>query len=281
MKIGCIGQGFVGKNIADYLDSQGHNVVRYSLEPEYIVNKSAVASCDLVFVAVPTPSSSKGFDDSNVQEAIELIKVGGIAVIKSTVLPGTANRLQKQFPDKIIISSPEFLSEVTAAYDVTNPIMQIIGLTEETNNHRLAADRIVEVMPKVKNNFIVAAKTAELFKYKHNVHGYFRIILTNLLFDVSEQHDEIDWLDVERMAAVDPMMSPYYNTPVHKGGRGAGGNCFIKDMAAFRSFYEQELGDEEGLTVLRALETKNISLLQQTGKDAVLLKQVYGIEDGS
>jgi UDP-glucose 6-dehydrogenase len=72
------------------------------------------------------------------------------------------------------------------------------------------------------------------------------------------------------------MMSPYYNQPVHKGGRGAGGNCFVKDMAAFRHLYEEILEDKSGAEVLKALEKKNVELLKESGKSEDIIKGVYG-----
>ena len=75
----------------------------------------------------------------------------------------------------------------------------------------------------------------------------------------------------------DVMMSPFYNTPVHKGGRGAGGNCFVKDMAAFRTLYTEIVSeDPNGLSVLRALEKKNLELLMNTGKSTEIIAGVYG-----
>ena len=75
------------------------------------------------------------------------------------------------------------------------------------------------------------------------------------------------------------MLSPYYNSPVHKDGRGAGGNCFVKDMAAFRSLYSEVVAkDPNGLEVLKALEKKNLELLNATGKSKDIVRGVYGEE---
>ena len=97
-----------------------------------------------------------------------------------------------------------------------------------------------------------------------------------MFYDLGTAHG-IDWTDVEAMMQVDPMMSPYYNSPVHKSGRGAGGHCFIKDMAAFRGQYEALLTDDTlGIKVLTLLEEKNRALLKETGKDQDLIRGVYG-----
>jgi UDP-glucose 6-dehydrogenase len=62
--------------------------------------------------------------------------------------------------------------------------------------------------------------------------------------------------------------------PIHKSGRGAGGHCFIKDFAAFKSIYDKS-GDKLGSQLLKALEEKNIELLKESNKDLNILEQVY------
>ncbi len=276
MKIGCIGQGFVGKNTADNFEHRGYEVVRYALEPDYKDNAEKIEECEVVFIGVPTPSTPEGFDYSIVEEVLKLVADGAVAVIKSTLLPGTTTKLQDKYPNKIVLFSPEFLCEKTAAYDVANPMMNVVGLSYDSAGHRKAAEAVMKTLPKAEHNFIVSSQAAELFKYAHNLNGYFRVILSNLLFEVGEK-TEANWADVKAMIDSDIMMSPYYNTPVHKGGRGAGGNCFIKDMAAFRHLYETEVTEDKvGLEVLKMLEKKNVELLGKTGKDQDLVKGVYG-----
>ncbi len=275
MKIGCIGQGFVGKNTADNFEERGYEVVRYSLESEYIKNKEEIAKCDVVFIGVPTPTTPEGFDYSIVESAILLISDGAIAVVKSTILPGTTAKLHSKYPNKIILFSPEFLSEKTAAYDVANPIVNVVGVSENNEIYRQAAEKVMNIFPVSKHNFIVSAESAELFKYAHNLNGYFRVILANLLYEVGGKVGA-DWGEVKPMMDSDVMMSPYYNDPVHKGGRGAGGNCFIKDMAAFRHFYENEIKDNKGLLLLKVMEEKNLELLKMTNKNQDLVEKVFG-----
>ncbi|MCB9814268.1 hypothetical protein H6784_02505 [Candidatus Nomurabacteria bacterium] len=276
MKIGCIGQGFVGKNIADDFENRGFEVVRYALEEEYKNNAKKILDCEIVFVGVPTPTTSSGFDYSIVKEVISLVNDGAIVVIKSTLLPGTTLKLQQFYENKIILFSPEFLSEKTAAYDAANPIMNIIGFPKDTEDYRKAADMVMDILPKSDFNHMVSSQSAEILKYAHNLNGYFRIILSNLLFEVSKKIGA-NWDDISTMMDNDVMMSPYYNIPVHKGGRGAGGNCFIKDMAAFRHLYEEEISDDvKGLAVLKVLEEKNLDLLKSTNKNQDLVDGVYG-----
>ena len=46
MKIGFIGQGWIGKNYADNFEARGYEVVRYSLEPEYAGNQEKIKDCE-------------------------------------------------------------------------------------------------------------------------------------------------------------------------------------------------------------------------------------------
>ena len=276
MKIGFIGQGFVGKSIADDYEDRGYDIVRYSLEAEFVGNKSQLADCELVFVAVPTPITADGFDASIVEEAVGLVAPETIVVIKSTVVPGTTAKIQNKYPDRFVLFSPEFLLEVSAAEDARNPVMNIVGYVADQTGTQEAAAKTIGTLPFSEYSRVVTAESAELFKYAHNVHGYFRIILTNLLYDLGNEVGA-QWPDVEDMMDANPMMSAFYNSPVHKSGRGAGGNCFIKDMAAFRELYKNILAeDQKGIAVLEALEQKNIQLLQSTNKSSDILKGVYG-----
>ena len=45
LKIGFVGQGYVGKNYADYFESRGFKTIRYSLEGPYIKNKDLISLC--------------------------------------------------------------------------------------------------------------------------------------------------------------------------------------------------------------------------------------------
>src|SRR3989344_8853096 len=94
--VGFVGQGYVGGSYANNFEKRGFQVVRYSLEPQYVANKDQIKKCDIVFVCVPTPTSPKGFDPSIVGEGVALGGKGKIAVVKSTLQPGTAKRPPKK-----------------------------------------------------------------------------------------------------------------------------------------------------------------------------------------
>ncbi|OHA83043.1 MAG: hypothetical protein A2408_02575 [Candidatus Yonathbacteria bacterium RIFOXYC1_FULL_52_10] len=275
MKIGFIGQGFIGKNYADDFEARGYAIVRYSLEEPFVKNKEEIKECDITFIAVPAHTTPDGFDDSIIRSALDIIGEGKIAVIKSTLLPQTTKILQKQYPSIVVLFSPEFLSEATAAHDAANPFSNIVGVPTEEERHRVAAEHVHEILPKAPFVLTCDSDEAEIIKYAHNISGYTQVIAFNLAYEVAQSMGH-DWGNIGKAIAADPLVSSRYANPVHKSGRGAGGHCFIKDFAAFARIYEERVHDAKGVQALKAFEEKNNDLLIASGKDIDLLQGVYG-----
>ena len=274
-RIGFVGQGYVGHNYADNFEARGFALVRYSLEEAYKMNKDKIKDCDVVFVCVPTPTTPKGFDLSIVEAGLSLVGRGKIAVIKSTILPGSTEKLQKKFPSLTLLFSPEFLSVATAKQDTDNPFINIVGMPIDDAKHRAAAKLAHGIFPKAPFASTMSSNEAEITKYAHNMSGYTQILTFNLLFDMAEKLG-CNWQHVQEAIESDPLVCNRYANPVHKGGRGAGGACFIKDLAAFAREYERAIERPEGKAFLEAIQKNNIALLAQTGKDIDLLTEVYG-----
>lgn len=274
--IGFIGQGWIGKSYADNFEERGYEVVRYSLEKPWVRNRDRIKDCDIVFIAVWTPTTPKGFDTSVVESVLPLVGEGKTAVVKSTILPGTTERLQKKFPRTTILFSPEFLSIASHVHDAAHPFVNLVGMPGNDAKHYMAAERVMRVLPKAPTSIICKSVEAEVFKYTHNASGYTQVILFNLMYDIAQKCGA-NWDVVNRAIQADPLISKRYSNPVHKSGRGAGGGCFIKDMAALRSHVVKNLPkDKRALGVIKAMEAKNIELLTSTNKDLELLEGVYG-----
>jgi nucleotide sugar dehydrogenase len=273
--VGLIGQGFVGKNTADNFEERGFTVIRYALEEPYRQNKDRIKDADVVFIAVPTPMTPKGFDASIVEKSITLARPGAIVVIKSTVVPGTASRLQKKFPKIILLNNPEFLSEKTARQDTDFPFANVVGVTVKDAKHKSAAKLVQSIVPTAPFKLICSSDEAEIYKYAHNVNGYMQILTFNLLYDIA-QHFGADWKPIEEAIKADPYIPNRYASPLHKSGRGAGGACFIKDFSAFARHHHKLIGHKKATAFMRAAEEHNIALLAETDKDIHLLEGVYG-----
>ena len=276
--IGFVGQGFIGKNYADDFVARGYEVVRYSLDPAHQANKDKIKECDIVFIAVPTPTTPAGFDASILRQAIKLAGAKKTVVIKSTVTPGLTELFQSENPDLFILHSPEFLSEATAAIDAAQPKRNIIGLPVNNEEFKKRAEAVMAILPRAPYEKVCGAKEAEIIKYARNCLGYVRVVFANLLYDLTTNL-QADWATVREAISADPDNGQTYLNPVHKSGRGAGGNCFIKDFAAFVELYKAKVDDPVGLAVLESNVKKNLELLTTTGKDLELVRGVYGHEN--
>ena len=280
--VGYVGQGFIGKNYADELEGRGFAVVRYSLEEPYRKNKDKIKDCDIVFIAVPTPTTPDGFSDAIVREAVALVGEGKVAVIKSTMLPGMTEKIQKQYPKHVVMHSPEFLREATAAYDAGHPDRNIIGICTDTPPVRALGQKVISILPPAPFELVCSATEAEFIKYAGNNWLYIKVVYINILYDFVRKLGG-NYEHVRDAFAADPRMGRSHLDPVHASGhggppgRGAGGHCFIKDFAAFREMYENVFPeDKEGIRALKGMEEKNVKLLRGARKDLDLLEGVYG-----
>ncbi len=283
MNIGFIGQGFIGKNYADDFERRGLSVVRYALEEPYRQNKEKIAQCDIVFLAVPTPTTPEGFDDKIIRGVLPLVGKDKTVVIKSTTLPGTVKELQQEFPDIFVLHSPEFLAEKTAAHDAAQPNRNIIGIPVMSDVYKEKARAVLDILPHAPYELVADSNETELIKYAGNAFLYFKLLYANLFYDMAQSLGA-DYEVIRAAVGADPRIGPSHlgviDSSGHAGaiaGRGAGGHCFIKDFAALRMMHETlSPQDTTGIALMRALEAKNSELLRTTGKDLDLLAAVYG-----
>ncbi|OGG66518.1 hypothetical protein A3D71_00515 [Candidatus Kaiserbacteria bacterium RIFCSPHIGHO2_02_FULL_55_20] len=280
--VGYVGQGFIGKNYADELESRDFKVVRYSLEEPYRKNKDKIKDCDIVFIAVPTPTTPDGFSDAIVRQAVGLVGEGKAAVIKSTMLPGMTEKIQKEFPKQVVMHSPEFLREATAAYDAAHPDRNIVGICTDTPQVRALGQKVISILPPAPFELVCSAVEAEFIKYAGNNWLYIKVVYINILYDLVRKLGG-NYEHVRDAFAADPRMGRSHLDPIHASGhggppgRGAGGHCFIKDFAAFRAMYENVFPeDTAGVEALKGMEQKNVKLLRDAHKDLDLLEGVYG-----
>lgn len=286
IKIGFIGQGWIGKHYADDFEKRSYSVVRYSLDEPYLKNKEKIKECKIVFIAVPTPTTVAGFDCGSIIDSLKVVANGSTVVIKSTLLPGTTQRIQEQFPHLFIIHSPEFLRETTAAHDASHPERNIVGIPIYNEEFRKRAEQILSVLPHAKYNKIMSSLNAEMIKYVGNCFLYTKVIVMNIFYDVA-MASGADWNIIRDAIINDSRIGDSHTLPVHQSGhdksattskRGAGGHCFIKDFEAFRALYAGSIGKDKAYDMLSKMVEYNNYLLTSTDKDIELLEGVYGKE---
>lgn len=285
--IGFIGQGWIGRNLADNFERRGYKTVRYAKEQPYDQNLDKLKKADIIFIAVPTPTTPQGFDDSILRDAIKQASKGQTVVIKSTILPGTTDSIAEENPDIFVMHAPEFLRETSVKKDIEKPERNIIGIPSKHKDHpewKKRAEAVLAVIPNAPYEVICAAPEAELIKYGGNNFFYVKVVYMNMLYELA-QHHGASWDVIANSMVADSRIGASHMQPVHQmphldngvAGRGAGGHCFLKDFAALRFHYEDTFPEHAHMrSLLRAFEATNNQLLRSTNKDQDLLEAVYG-----
>jgi UDP-glucose 6-dehydrogenase len=280
--IGFIGQGFIGKSYADDMERRGYHTIRFALEEPYKNNKEKIKECDIVFIAVPTPTTPEGFDYSIVEGALTLVGKGKTAVIKSTILPGTTLRLQKKFPAIYVMHSPEFLVLKQAAEDAARPLRNIVGVPTMSKAFKTRANAVLKTLPRAPFELICTAPEAEMVKYAGNFFLYIKVLYANLMNETANAV-VADYDVIKSAIAADPRIGGSHLAVTHdsghngaKAGRGAGGVCFVKDVKALSDFYTKEVGEKFGKALFTAAIEKNLDLLIGSNKDIDLVVGVHG-----
>jgi len=271
-KIWFIGTGFIGGNMAKNFKERWFEIAQYSLEKEYKDNLKDVQACDIVFVAVPTPTKNRKFVRSVLESALENTVAGQKIVIKSTVLCGTTDYFQEKYPDRYFFHSAEFLTERNAKGDVDKPSRNIVWFTELSKPF---APDIMNILPEATNgNIYCTAKESEMWKYASNFLLTAKILMANLIYDCCEKYG-VDYENVKNIAGKDDRIWPAHLQVVFEWGRWANGHCFPKDMASFHEMY----GDPGEAAwywslLLEAMEIYNAKLNIDTNKQVDIIKDV-------
>ena len=236
-KVGVIGNGFVGEAISFAFSSVAEMYVYDVDSSRCLSDLESVHNCDFVFVCVPTPMYNDGSQDlSYVESTFEKASDKPIYILKSTILPGTTEKLSLQYPHYKIIFSPEFLTERTAKLDMLTQSRIILGgelsLTEK-------AKTLFNQRFKIKNIIQTDSKTAELTKYMNNTFFATKVSIMNE-FKLLCDKIGANWEDALRGFVSDGRIGDsHLNVPGHDGKLGYGGTCFPKDVNALLSFSEK------------------------------------------
>ncbi len=259
IKVGVIGVGMVGGALARYFEKTERAPFLYD-SYKNLGSKEEVNQADVIFVCVPTPfHEERGFDLRFIEEeTIPWFEDEKIVVIKSTVLPGTTEKLQKKYPQHRFLFNPEFLTELTADQDMMYPDRQILGYTEQSYT---VAGHIIRLLPLAPYERIMAATEAEMVKYYGNTWFSIKVTFANQIYDLCQKLG-INYDVVKEAAASDKRIGPSHLDVWHKNYRGYGGKCLPKDIRAFI-----QLADSLGvdLTLHKTAEAFNNWLMKEQG----------------
>ena len=267
--IGIIGKGFVGSAVAHgFSHATGYDaIIRiYDKNPAKSSHslEEVVCKSDFIFISVPTPSNKDGSINleilSDCISEINVVSVqnktkDAIILIRSTIVPGTSRKFQKQFPGLRIVFNPEFLTERSAMFDFINQTRFILG-GERNHTEKVAkfySDRFGLSMPIIQTDY----ESAELIKYVCNTFFATKVSFLNEMKLISEKINA-NWEDVITGFLSDGRVGHSHSqVPGPDGKNGFGGSCFPKDVQALIIFGEQ-IGLD--LTVLKGAWETNLKV---------------------
>jgi len=260
-KIGIVGVGMVGGALLGYFKKQGIKPLLYDKGKNFGSMKE-VNQADIIFICVPTPfdKEKQSFDLSYIEESCNNISGNKIIVIKSTVLPGTTEKLQEKYPQHKFLFNPEFLTEITAEQDMNYPDRQIIGHTKQS--YTIAED-IIQILPLAPFERIIPSTEAEMVKYFGNNWFAVKVVFANQMYDLCEKIGA-NYDRVMESSAADKRIGRSHLEVMHKGYRGYGGKCLPKDIKALIKFAEQQGID---LKIHKTAEEINNQLMKNQNID--------------
>lgn len=269
--IGCIGQGFVGGSLTTGMShafdvyvydkvgkvASGGKVPINSLgsKPNSIsefierleqFNTYKDNFTGVYFVCLPTPMMVNGECDTRIVHDVlsQMAKVSGsrIAVIKSTVPPGSTEAWNKEFEGTglQVVFNPEFLREASALDDFKNQSRIILGGPKKAVNKVRDVYKVAfPNVPIVKTSSV----NAEMNKYFINTFLATKVSFANEIYQICEalkqRGDDVDYDRIIELVTLDDRIGKSHlqvpgpmpsDDEAHELRRGYSGSCFSKDV---------------------------------------------------
>ena len=271
--IGVIGQGFVGSAIREGMQ-HAFTVETYDTDPATPSTVESITELvervnNVIFVCLPTPMKKNGRCDtrivetaiSDINDANKKLGKNAIAVIKSTIEPGTTDRLNERYSNVTVIFNPEFLTEANSFEDFKNQNRIIIGGPRPASTTvKTMYRRAFPKVPIVKTG----ANVAETVKYFINCFLATKVSFANEMKQVCDKIN-VDFDKVVEYALYDDRIgNSHLSVPGPDGSLGFGGHCFPKDLNAIM-YIAQDFGIEP--KVLAGVWEKNNEVRPQASRD--------------
>jgi UDPglucose 6-dehydrogenase len=180
-----------------------------------------------------------------------------ICVIKSTVTPGTTDKLAEEFPHLTLCFNPEFLTEKNYINDFMSQDNITLGYTGESHKDILPVYDLYNERFKNAEVMIVTAKEAEMIKYVANTFLSTKVAYLNEIYQIC-QRVGINYDRIANVLVKDSRLgNTHWKVPGHDGHFGFGGTCFPKDINALIQFGKQ---NGQPTPLLDAVWNKNLEV---------------------
>lgn len=265
-KISIIGYGYVGR--AYHLMFKDALIYDPFVKDIQTASKEEINQTDLAIICVPTPTAEDGksCDTSIVEDTFKWLKTP-LVLIKSTVRPGTTEKLARSYGHGDVCFSPEYVGEgnyfmpfwkYPHPNDPTLHDFMIVGGEKE------ATEKMVDIFESLRGPHIryfqTDAKTAEVIKYMENMFIATKVTFVNEMYEVCKSIG-VDWHTVREGWLLDSRVDRNF-TAVRLNKRGYEGKCLPKDTKALISTSEESGYDPK---FLKSVTENNNRIRKMTG----------------
>jgi UDPglucose 6-dehydrogenase len=187
-------------------------------------NKAAINACEIVFIAVSTPTSADGLacNTSAVEASCDWIIPP--ACIRSTVTPGTTRNLQSK--KRLLAFCPEHLRETK--WDAFQNQFIIVGGPPSVRDLVI---RAFQAALGAGTKYVQTddPTTAELSKYMLNNFLSVKVAFCNQYYDIAERYG-VNYNELRELWLLDERIGRTHTVITEE--RAFGGKCFPKDIRA-------------------------------------------------
>ena len=230
MKISIIGLGSVGK-AAELGLTEFHEVSGYDIDGRG--DWQETLSSELTFVCVNTDAAEDStLDMGNVIDVCSKLSEDeycGLVVVKSTLHPGTMDKMEAEYPRLRLTYMPEFLREKDAVEWFADPDRIVISGEREDMEIALSCfDWVSESIPRLRMKHL----EAELGKLAHNAYIATKVTFTCEIERIAKEFGVDPYPVMESVWTDRRVRNSAHLTP---GLGGFDGKCVPKDTAALSS----------------------------------------------
>jgi nucleotide sugar dehydrogenase len=245
--IGIIGIGCVGSALVDSFIKNKIEIIKYDiLGPDTLLQ---LLNCDIIFMTLPTNYNEKNksycykaIHDNCIFLNKKMYK--GTIVLKSTVEPGTTDKLEKLYTNLDFVYNPEFLTEKTAFNDFHNQPHIIIGKTLTCNKVKYA--NIINFYKKYyKNSNISECSSIEAESVKMFANAFYatKIGFFTEIYLLCQQLN-INFDIIKNLMLKNGWINKMHtDVPGPDGEISFGGKCFPKDIKVLLNFMKDNTDD--------------------------------------
>ena len=220
-------------------------------------NMFAPNKADIAFVCVPTPNVGKGRLDCSIVEDVVRNAQEDLLVIRSTVMPGTTDRLIAE-TGKRIVMQPEYLGE-TVNHPMTDQKERPFYVVGGEPSSRRSVIELYHQFYNANTRIVqTSAYEAEVIKLSENRAISFKVAECQELYDACETPEAkkhgVDYYTVrDAVYGADPRFNMFW-TFIYPDKRGMNSKCIPKDVYAWAAWAES-MGYDPKIT--NALLEKN------------------------